>query len=308
MQTKKRVALVGSGVSGTFFAQGVAGAANIEVDVFEPGPPFNKRKLCPIARGELTQCPEPICGYCGPSKGGFENDAKLNLDATPSHGNHSLYELIGKSEFQSYLDVVYETFRSHAPVERPIFSPDQTVLDWIKPRAEAAGMLYQSQRFTAYGTDNAMKIAAAIQESISEAGPNINFRWKHQVQSVARLGSQFLVTHSEVRNKTLVNPKMGVYDIVVFSVGRGGSRWLAKQEFYRDLAKKPGIADIGVRLETRASVTRELDRRTYEAKFYKVIKDLNDLVVRNFCNCPPRLGHPRAPRRLRPRERSHHGG
>jgi uncharacterized FAD-dependent dehydrogenase len=277
-----KLALVGLGASGLFSLEELAGA-DVEVHVFDVGPPYPKRYPCPIDQGKLEVCPPKACSYCAPGQSaGSWNDFKVILSASPVIGGR-LFELIGEKELQTRLDKLRRLILEHSPVEIPVVRPDQDDLDWIKKRATLAGMTYHYQELLHCGSDNAPAINTSILNEIMAKGPNIVFHWDTKVLSVSRKGEQFALTYDRYRRAEKETEEL--FDICIMSVGRGGANWLTQQEFYKELETSPGQVDIGVRVETSCYFTEEVDKRFYEPKLYYMTRRSND-VVRNFCSNP----------------------
>lgn len=278
----QKLALVGLGASGLFALKELAGA-NVEVHVFDVGPPYEKRYACPIDQGKLEVCPPKACSYCAPGQSaGSWNDFKVILSASPVIGGR-LYELVGEQELQKKLDIVRKTILDHAPVEIPVVTPNADDLEWIKKRATLAGMTYHYQELLHCGSDNAPAINTSILNEIKDNGPNVTFHWNKKVNSVSRRGEKFSVQFDTYRKPG--EPEEDTFDYCVLSVGRGGAHWLTQQEFYSDLDIYPGQVDIGIRVETSCYFTEEVDKRFYEPKLYYRSRHSND-VVRNFCSNP----------------------
>lgn len=278
----QKLALIGLGASGLFALKELAGA-NVEVHVFDVGPEYAKRYACPIDQGKLEVCPPKACSYCAPGQSaGSWNDFKVILSASPVIGGR-LYDLVGEAELQKRLDKVRQAILEHAPVEIPVVSPSKEDLDWIKPKAAAARMTYHYQELLHCGSDNAPAINTSILGEIKDTGPNIYFHWNTKVMSISRQDGKFQVVYDHYRNPGKQAEEL--FDFCVVSVGRGGANWLTQQEFYKELDIHPGQVDIGVRVETSAHFTSEVDKRFYEPKLYYMSKHAND-VVRNFCSNP----------------------
>lgn len=277
---KKRLAVVGFGASALFFLEELAGVDDLEIHVFDVGPPYDSRYPCPIDQGVLKVCPANRCNYCAPAQsGGIFNDYKVIKSASPVIGGH-LWDLIGEDELQKHLDAVHRIIVDHAPCPIPIASPDQDDVAWIRARCEPAGMRFHEQVLIHCGSDNAVKINTAILKTICGRGNNLVFYWNTKVLSLSRQGSQFLVRYEKNRGKTgLDQEQRQLFDIAVVAVGRGGTEWLGEQEFWTALGVQPGQADIGVRVEMPRSVTAEVDRRFYEPK-------LTFGDARHFCSNP----------------------
>lgn len=278
----RKLALIGLGASGLFCLKELAGS-DVEVHVFDVGPPYDKRYACPIDQGKLEVCPPKACSYCAPGQSaGSWNDFKVILSASSVIGGR-LFELIGEHELQKHLNSVRQTILKHAPVEIPVVKPDADDLEWIKRKATLAGMTYHYQELLHCGSDNAPAINTSILGEIMENGSNIVFHWDTKVLSVSRRAEQFAVVYDHYRKPGAETEE--IFDFCVLSVGRGGANWLTQQEFYKVLEIYPGQVDIGVRVETSCYFTEEVDKRFYEPKLYYRSRRSND-VVRNFCSNP----------------------
>ncbi|HMX46192.1 MAG TPA: hypothetical protein PKC93_09600, partial [Candidatus Obscuribacter sp.] len=169
----QKLALIGLGASGLFALKELAGA-DVEVHIFDVGPPYDKRYACPIDQGKLEVCPPKACSYCAPGQSaGSWNDFKVILSASPVIGGR-LYDLIGENELQKRLDMVRATILTHAPCEIPVVKPNSEDLDWIKKKATLAGMTYHYQELLHCGSDNAPAINTSILNEINSRGNNLN--------------------------------------------------------------------------------------------------------------------------------------
>ncbi len=278
----QKLALIGLGASGLFALKELAGA-DVEVHIFDVGPPYDKRYACPIDQGKLEVCPPKACSYCAPGQSaGSWNDFKVILSASPVIGGR-LYDLIGENELQKRLDMVRSTILTHAPCEIPAVKPKSDDLEWLKNKATLAGMTYHYQELLHCGSDNAPAINTSILNEINAKGNNLNFHWDAKVLSVSRRSEKFAVRYDRYRKPG--EEKEEVFDYCIVSVGRGGAHWLTQQEFYKALDIYPGQVDIGIRVETSCYFTEEVDKRFYEPKLYYKSRHSGD-VVRNFCSNP----------------------
>ncbi len=280
-----KVALIGLGASGLFCLYGLQKSKH-EIHVFDVGVDFSKRIVCPIDSGKISKCPPVPCWpACIPAtSGGIFNDYKVITSASPVIGGR-LFSLLGQEELQLRLDKVKSLILNASPKPIPEVHPDQQDLDWINSRTVKAGMTYHYQSLIHCGTDNAVEINGNILESIDKS--NMKFNWRRKVTSIVRQEGKFVII-SEVyrpRKYEALGIREEIFDAIIISVGRGGTKWLSQQEFYQDLQPEPGQVDIGVRVETSKVFTEELDRRFYEPKLYYQTSRHND-TVRNFCSNP----------------------
>lgn len=280
-----KIGIVGLGASALFGLWKLQNS-NHEIHVFDVGQKFIKRKPCPIDTGKLTKCPViPCWPACIPStSGGIFNDYKVITSASPVIGGR-LFDLIGKEALQEKLNIVKSIILSHAPVSIPEVTPNQEDLDWILNKAKKAGLTYHYQSLLHCGTDNAVEINNNILNSLNTT--NIKFSWRTKVTSITRSSVGFLISSETYRPRKWENQNLSsdYFDAVIISIGRGGTKWLTEQEFYKDLEILPGQVDIGVRVETLNEYTKEVDKRFYEPKLYLNSTKHHD-VVRNFCSNP----------------------
>lgn len=280
-----RVALIGLGASGLFALHGLQNK-NIEIHVFDKGSDFNKRKPCPIDTGKITKCPpKPCWPNCTVSdSGGIFNDMKVITSASEVIGGN-LCKLISKDCLQDNLNIVKDIILSNSPVNIPEVHPNKRDLDWITERASTAGLTYYYQSLIHCGSDNAVVINSNILSSINKS--NMQFYWRTEIVSIVRENDKFIIRFRKFRPLRWEDFKEYelTFDKVIISVGRSGTKWLSQQEFYKDLEITPGQVDIGIRVETLRTFTKEVDNRFYEPKLYYKTKRHND-TVRNFCSNP----------------------
>lgn len=282
----KTICLVGLGASGLGFLLSLSRNKDKLKDigkivVIDVGRDFSKRKSCPLDTGVLKRCPPVPCLPCTPStSGGIFNDYKVILSASPTIGGR-LYDLIGKESLQDHIDIIKETILSNSPVEIPIVKPSDIDLNWINNKTKAVNMEYSYQELLHAGTDMSIEINKNILQNIKDSlGDILEFKWGTKV---SKIDDSFKVYTESYRIK---NPTYDTVncDYLVIAVGRGGTKWLSEQDFYKNLSISPGRVDIGVRVETLKKYTDYVDRVFYEPKIY-FKSSMND-DVRNFCANP----------------------
>lgn len=74
-------------------------------------------------------------------------------------------------------------------------------------------------------------------------------------------------------------------DHIVSGVGREGSEWFSKICKEHDIQTKNGTVDVGVRVEVRDEIMKELNEKLYEAKLVYYTPTFDD-KVRVFCTNP----------------------
>jgi hypothetical protein len=278
-----KVAVVGLGPSGLFCLKELSN--KFSITVFDVGPPYEKRKGCPIDLGKIKTCPKVPCRFCPPAQaGGIFSDYKVITTASPVIGGR-LYGLLGERILQEKLNKVKETILNAAKgLEVAHATPNSEDIKYINSLIGETALKFQFQHLIHCGTDNAVEINTNILKGIDK---EIDFKWGRKVTNISKQGNKFIIEHEGFKlppyipNVTLSEE----FDLCVISVGRGGTNWLSNLELYSQLEVTPGQVDIGVRVETLSKYTKELDKRFYEPKMYLTSSKHNDLV-RNFCSNP----------------------
>jgi uncharacterized FAD-dependent dehydrogenase len=270
MERSYDVVIVGAGPGGIFAALELAAAGVTRVLLAEKGHPLDKRS-CPAHEKGCRGC--KVCAIMtGWGGAGAFSDGKLTLSADVGGW---LSEFVGRDallEHIDYADDIWCRFGAPALVHAPAAEDEARLVH----DASLADMRLVPMRIRHLGTDRSPKVLGAMREHLEAAGIEVATD-----TGVARiLAEEGRVTGVELADGGIVRA-----GAVIAAPGREGSEWLAGQA--KDLGIKlvSNAVDIGVRVETLASVMEPLTDPLYEAKLIYFSRAFGD-EVRTFCMNP----------------------
>ena len=279
MNNNYDVLIIGAGPSGIFTAlEMLRRGKNLRVAIAEKGSAIERRH-CP--KGKTTTCVscKPYCHITtGFSGAGAFSDGKLSL-------NHEvggdLPELVGADlaqELISYTDNIYLEFGAGDEIEG--LGNNEKVKE-IRKRAIQAGLKLVDCPIRHLGTEKAQEIYGRIQQHLADGGVEL------------LLGNicDNLIIEDGVCKGAILSPAKGgeprriLAGQTVVATGRRGADWLERLCSEHSIAHKPGMVDIGVRVEVRSEVIEEVNNVLYESKLIGFPPPYRNMV-RTFCQNP----------------------
>jgi len=271
------VLIVGAGPAGIFTAyEAKQFQPDARILMIEKGNSIEKRN-CPKRRtGVCANC-DPCAITTGFSGSGSFSDGKLSISHDGEVGGN-LIQYIGVKPFRQlleYTDNLYLGFGADPKVHGIDINGR---VDLIRRRAAQSHLKLIESGVRHMGTEKAYDIYARIQKKLEELDIEMCFR---------TVVSDFLIEPDQDEGKKIV----GVItedgqevraDKVIVAIGREGSEWLKSMCKKYGIASRNGQVDIGVRVETGAGVTYDIDSTLYEAKLIYYTKTFEDRV-RTFC-------------------------
>jgi uncharacterized FAD-dependent dehydrogenase len=264
------VIIVGAGPAGIFAAIELLRSGVRDIAIIEKGKPIECRS-CPVHEHGCIRCPscDIMTGWGG---AGAFSDGKLTL--TGEVGGW-LGEYIGAARLDSlieYTDGVWLEFGADPQVH----GPDAKTAARLKRQATSAGMTLTPMTIRHIGSDRSPQVLGAMHDYLVAEG--VDVRTKTSVTS-------FLVADGQVRGVVLGDGSELHAKAVIVAPGREGAEWLASQAVLLGIALSSNQVDVGVRVETPASVMEALTRDLYEAKLTYLSTTFGDRV-RTFCMNP----------------------
>jgi uncharacterized FAD-dependent dehydrogenase len=174
-----------------------------------------------------------------------------------------------------YTDDLYVQFGADPQVHGLESNP---TLDSIRRRAAQAHLKLIEAGVRHMGTEKAYDIYSRIQQALEAL--RIEMRFNTVVEDFIIETSP--AGGSEIRGVITTKGETILASKVIVGIGREGSNWLSGMCRKYGIASGVGQVDIGVRVETDANVTQEIDRTLYEAKLVYYTKTFEDRV-RTFC-------------------------
>jgi uncharacterized FAD-dependent dehydrogenase len=271
------VIIVGSGPSGIFTAYEIRKVQpQTKVLMIEKGHSIKKRKCPKRKTGTCINC-QPCAITTGFSGGGSFSDGKLTINADGEIGG-DLAQYIGLEKFRETLAYVDQLYVGFGADTRVYGEDNRPAIDAIRRSAAHAHLKLIDSRVRHMGTEKAYDIYSRIQHELENLGVDMLFD-----TSV----SDFLIDElpdgtKQAKGVLLQDGRKITAKHIVAAIGREGSEWLNGMCTRYKIDSKPGPVDIGLRIETDAAITSEIDSVLYEAKLVYYTPTFED-KVRTFC-------------------------
>src|SRR4030043_596848 len=260
MKKHYRVIIVGSGPSGIFAALTLSRVGVKDIAIFERGKDIQDRE-----RGRGM---ELLCGWGG---AGAFSDGKLTL--SPTVGGF-LGDFVPQSQLVNLLkksDEIYVSFG--AP--REVFGQSSDKTEALYQEAKLAGLEFIPMEIRHLGTENCLLLLMKVR-NVMEKKVDVFFNTPVK---------EILVENGKVMGVLLEDGTQVKADYVICGPGRVGAQWIKNELQRLGIPSMPSPVDIGVRVETPASILQKLTEIAYEAKFIHYSKTFDE-QVRTFCMNP----------------------
>lgn len=271
---KYDVIIVGAGPSGIFCAYELINKSkNLNVLLIEKGHEISKR-ICPKRKtGKCLNC-NPCSITCGFSGAGAFSDGKLTLAKQETGGN--LSELIGTDKTEELIkrmDDIYLKFGADKNLHG--VGNDDAIAN-IRKKAIQADLKLIESPIRHLGTEASYEIYGKLEKFLIDHGVEIKFD---------TMVSDIIEENGKVKGAITNDGTTYHADKVVVGSGREGSAWFKNVCIKHNIESVPGTVDIGVRVECRDEVMKELNDAMYESKLIYYTKTFSD-KVRTFCQNP----------------------
>jgi len=244
--------------------------ANLKILLIEKGRSITER-FCPKRKNHQCIDCRPCNITTGFSGAGAFSDGKLSLNDHGEIGGNLISYLKPEEfgEILNYTDQIYLDFGA----DNQIYGTDiNGEIAKIRKKAIECNLKLIESGIRHLGTEKAFEIYSSLQEYLIKKGVEILFQMPVK---------DLIIKDNKAIGVELENKKYYA-DKIILGVGREGSSWLEKICDQYQIAKKPGVIDIGVRVECDASITKQIDDISYESKLVYYTKTFDD-KVRTFC-------------------------
>lgn len=267
------VIIIGAGPSGIFCAYELKRVnPDLKVLMIEKGRNIEKRQ-CPKRKTNVCAGCKPCSITTGFAGAGAFSDGKLSL--SPDVGGN-LPEILGYEKAEELIHQADEIYLKFGADQKVYGIDDTAAIEDIRTKAIRANLKLIECPIRHLGTEEGYKIYTRLQQHLLDAGVEILFR---------TMVTDILIEDERV--KGVVTDKGETYyaSEIAAGVGREGSEWFAKVCNGHHVATKNGTVDVGVRVEVRDEIMRELNEKLYEAKLVYYTPTFDD-KVRVFCTNP----------------------
>lgn len=272
MSNKYDVIIVGAGCAGSFAAlEFKQKNPEFKILVLEKGQSIEKR-ICPKRKTNICVDCKPYCHITtGFSGAGAFSDGKLSL--SPDVGGQ-LPMYIGFEATQEIIKYVDDIYLSYGADKTVYGFKNKEKIDAIRTKAIRSNLKLVACPIRHLGTEESYNIYSKIQEEIIQKGVEIKFN---------TFTEDLIIENGTI--KGVVSDKKYYSDNVIIAVGREGSEWLKKVCDKHNIDNFPSTVDIGVRVEVRNEVMKEINENLYEGKLIYRTPTFDD-QVRTFCQNP----------------------
>lgn len=273
MENQYDVIIIGAGPSGIFCAyELLEKKPDMRVLIIEKGRSIEKR-VCPKRKTKICVGCKPCSITTGFAGAGAFSDGKLSL--SPDVGGN-LPEILGYEETEELLkesDNIYLKFGA----DKKVYGvEDQEAIERIRTKAIQANLKLIECPIRHLGTEEGYKIYTRLQEHLLEKGVEILFM---------TMVKDLVVEDGRVTGVETEDGVKYYAPEIVSGVGREGSEWFAGICGQHGIETKTGTVDVGVRVEVRDEIMKELNEKLYEAKLIYYTPTFDD-KVRVFCTNP----------------------
>lgn len=272
MNQKYDVIIVGAGCAGAFAAmEFVKQNSGLKILMLEKGESIEKR-ICPKRTTNRCVLCKPYCHITtGFSGAGAYSDGKLSL--SPDVGGN-LPEYIGYENTRDLIRYVDDIYLSFGADTKVYGMDNKEKIDEIRLKAIKSNLKLVACPIRHLGTEESYNIFSKIQKFIQDNGVEISFR---------NPTKDLIIENGEI--KGVIADKKYFANKVIISIGREGSEWLKKMCDDHNISSEPNTVDIGVRLEVRNEIMKNINENLYEGKFIYRTPTFDD-QVRTFCQNP----------------------
>ena len=273
MDNKYDVIIIGAGPSGIFCAYELKRQnPRLKVLMIEKGRCIEKRR-CPKRTTNVCAGCKPCSITTGFAGAGAFSDGKLSL--SPDVGG-TLPEILGYEKAEKLIHEADEIYLKFGADKKVYGIDDQAAIWDIRTKAIRANLKLIECPIRHLGTEEGYKIYTRLQEHLLAEGVEILFM---------TMVEDILIEDGKVKGVVTDKQETFYAPQIAAGVGREGSEWFAGGCNGHHIETKNGTVDVGVRVEVRDEIMKELNEKLYEAKLVYYTPTFDD-KVRVFCTNP----------------------
>lgn len=267
------VIIIGAGPSGIFCAyELIKERPDLKILMIEKGRSIEQRN-CPKRKTKVCVGCKPCSITTGFAGAGAFSDGKLSL--SPDVGG-TLPEILGYEKTAELIQEADRIYLQFGADEKVYGVEDRKAIEEIRTKAIRANLKLIECPIRHLGTEEGYKIYTRLQEHLLSSGVEILFMTMVKDIIVENGIAKGVVTEE---GNSYYAPE------IVAGIGREGSEWFSHVCREHGIGTKNGTVDVGVRVEVRDEIMKELNEKLYEAKLVYYTPTFDD-KVRVFCTNP----------------------
>ncbi|WP_346662557.1 NAD(P)/FAD-dependent oxidoreductase [uncultured Merdimonas sp.] len=267
------VIIIGAGPSGIFCAYELMREhPDLKVLMIEKGRSIEKR-VCPKRKTKICVGCNPCSITTGFAGAGAFSDGKLSL--SPDVGG-TLPEILGYEKAEALIHEADQIYLKFGADQKVYGINDYQAIEKIRTKAIRANLKLIECPIRHLGTEEGYKIYERLQDHLQRG--NVELRFMTMVEDLIVEEGKAVGVVTD-KGETYYAPE------IVAGVGREGSEWFAHLCRKYGVETKNGTVDVGVRVEVRDEIMKELNEKLYEAKLVYYTPTFDD-KVRVFCTNP----------------------
>lgn len=267
--------VVGAGPAGIFAALELVRRNGASVLIVERGPDIAQRKCPARTTGVCASC-NPCDITCGWGGAGAFSDGKLTL--SPEVGGW-LDEFVGRQRLAELIHYVDQTWIEYGAPQEIHGGGKRS--EKIRKEALLHGMTLVQSPVRHMGTERSYDILTRMRAELESQVEVLSGR------RVDRILTEKPAGQAELRaiGVVLEDGTRLMSDAVIAAPGREGASWLVEECKRLGIGLRTNPVDIGVRVETSATIMEPLTSALYESKLIYHTPSFDD-PVRTFCMNP----------------------
>ena len=267
------VIIIGAGPSGIFCAyELIKERPDLKILMIEKGRSIEQRN-CPKRKTKVCVGCKPCSITTGFAGAGAFSDGKLSL--SPDVGG-TLPEILGYEKTAELIQEADRIYLQFGADEKVYGVEDRKAIEEIRTKAIRANLKLIECPIRHLGTEEGYKIYTRLQEHLLSSGVEILFMTMVKDIIVENGIAKGVITEE---GDSYYAPES------VAGIGREGSEWFSHVCREHGIGTKNGTVDVGVRVEVRDEIMKELNEKLYEAKLVYYTPTFDD-KVRVFCTNP----------------------
>lgn len=271
------VVIVGAGPAGLFAAyELIIKNKKLKIALLDKGKKAENRN-CPLNNGSET-CLN--CNPCGVLSGyggaGTFSDGKLNF--IPKLGKSDLFKYMSKTEAYKLIDETEEIFTKFG-MDAKVYPTNMDEANELKEKIAKTGAELLIIKQKHLGSDHLPKYIEDFTNFLIEKGVEV-FESANVIDIYESEKGILNVSYSNKNKKAELKAKN-----VVIAPGRTGAKWVQELADKYKIEYVSQSIEIGVRVEVRKELLREITDVIYDPTIFIKTKTYND-EIRTFCTNP----------------------